>query len=78
MSQGKRITYWIAAFVFVAAWMWLCAVMDEKRMMGDERHNRDWVAQQVCGQNSSAEWIDDKTIQCFTKKGRKTGKQVAI
>jgi mitochondrial fission protein ELM1 len=34
--------------------------------------SRDFVAHQVCGPNSGYQWTDDKTLQCFTKRGAKT------
>ena len=35
---------------------------------------RDFAAQQACGPNAHVEWVSDKELQCFTKRGAKTGK----
>jgi hypothetical protein len=35
---------------------------------------RDFSAQQACGPNAAFEWVSDTSIQCFTKRGAKTGK----
>lgn len=73
MSNTRHVLTWLLALVIVAVWMLLCAGMDERSAMADEHHNRAWVAQQVCGENAHAEWVDDKSIQCYMHTGRKTG-----
>ena len=34
---------------------------------------KDAAAQYACGPQSAYEWVNESTVQCFTKRGRKAG-----
>ena len=53
---------------------WAEAKQIEQRMTDAEKQRRkDVAAQYACGPQSAYEWINDTTIQCFTKRGKKAG-----
>ena len=53
---------------------WQEAKQIEQRMTDAEKQRRkDVAAQYACGPQSAYEWINDTTIQCFTKRGKKAG-----
>ena len=39
----------------------------------EKQRRKDVAAQYACGPQSAYEWINESTIQCFTKRGRKAG-----
>lgn len=39
----------------------------------EKQRRRDAAAQYACGPNSAYEWVNESTIQCFTKRGKKAG-----
>lgn len=53
---------------------WQEAKQIEQRMTDAEKQRRkDVAAQYACGPQSAYEWINESTIQCFTKRGKKAG-----
>lgn len=50
----------------------------EQQAEAAARASRDFAAQAVCGPNAGYAWLSDKELQCFTKHGRKAGKQVQL
>ena len=64
--------------------MVLGALMDADRELQEAqevaaaRYSRDWAAMQVCGHEAAYQWANDTELQCFTHKGRKTGKTVTV
>jgi len=39
----------------------------------EKQRRKDVAAQYACGPQSAYEWVNESTIQCFTKRGRKAG-----
>lgn len=39
----------------------------------EKQRRKDVAAQYACGPQSAYEWINESTIQCFTKRGKKAG-----
>lgn len=66
---------------FMAQWLDVADITPAAAMEAQEEEaakaSRAYVEKRVCGPNAHAEWLDDKTIQCFTHRGRKTGTEVA-
>lgn len=53
---------------------WQEAKQIEQRMTEAEKQRRkDIAAQYACGPQSAYEWVNETTIQCFTKRGSKAG-----
>lgn len=53
---------------------WAEAKQIEQRITEAEKQRRkDIAAQYACGPQSAYEWINESTIQCFTKRGKKAG-----
>ena len=39
----------------------------------EKQRRKNAAAQYACGPNSAYEWVNETTIQCFTKRGKKSG-----
>ena len=39
----------------------------------EKQRRKEVAAQYACGPQSAYEWVNESTIQCFTKRGRKAG-----
>lgn len=39
----------------------------------EKQRRKDMAAQYACGPQSAYEWVNESTVQCFTKRGRKAG-----
>ena len=39
----------------------------------EKQRRKEVAAQYACGPQSAYEWINESTVQCFTKRGRKAG-----
>ena len=39
----------------------------------EKQRRKDVAAQYACGPQSAYEWVNESTVQCFTKRGRKAG-----
>ncbi len=65
------------AMCVIAAWMYMAAAFDTRRLEGDQRHFADKqvekrkqaAAQRLCG-NGSPRWLDDVTLECVLHTGR--------
>ncbi len=85
MNTIPRALNTVLALIVITAWMYIASVFDAE-LAADQPVNqqeaaqarRDFAAQEICGPNSAFEWVSDKTLQCFSKHGRRAGKQVQL
>ena len=47
--------------------------IEQRLSEAEQQRRRDTAAQYACGPNSAYEWVNETTIQCFTKRGKKSG-----
>lgn len=77
MTRLRHLYTWLMAFAIVGGMMAFGAWSDHKLAEGNARHSHDWAARKICGENAGYRWVDDKTLQCLSKRGVKTGAVVA-
>lgn len=47
--------------------------IEQRLSEAEQQRRRDTAAQYACGPQSAYEWVNESTVQCFTKRGRKAG-----
>jgi hypothetical protein len=79
----KTAIAWITAMVLGTVWLIAAAHFDYERERVETEdanchHAHQWAARQVCGENAAWQWLDDKTLQCYTHRGHRTGSPVVV
>lgn len=49
------------------------AEIEQRLSEAEQQRRRDTAAQYACGHQAHYEWVNENTIECFTKRGKPAG-----